>query len=103
MNVRARAMLRRTCFIFSVLVSCCVAFCILSPNCSFSRASNSVFSSAADRAAKSFLIWVFFITGPRSADQPMDERRPDRQLGGRQRKRRAGHDFVHAVHLVEHL
>ena len=61
MSVRARAMLRRTCFSFSVFVSCWVARCIRRPNCSFSSAASSVLSSSGDLAASAFVLSVRFI------------------------------------------
>jgi len=54
-------MLRRTSLIFALFVSCCVAFCIRNPNCSFRSASSSVFKSAADFAASAFLVCAIFI------------------------------------------
>src|SRR5689334_19787800 len=44
--VRTRAMSRRTFFIWLVLVSCCVASCMRSPNCAFSRSVSSFESSS---------------------------------------------------------
>src|SRR5206468_324274 len=96
-------MLRRTCFNFEVLVSCWVAFCIRSPNCSFSSSPSSVLISAGVLAASAFVASVRFIVPLPSTDEPMDECRPDRQLRRAERERLAGDRLLDTVHLVEHL
>src|SRR5437763_4470233 len=93
---------RRTCFSFDVFWSCCVATCIRKPNCSFSSASSSVLSAAGDLSASAFFESVNFSVAPLT-QQPLDERRLNRQLGGRKRERLPCQRLVDAVHLVEHF
>src|SRR5947199_4831187 len=96
-------MSRRTRTILALFASCCVAFCMRSPNCSLSRALSSVRSSSGDLSRRSFLRSESFMVRILLSEQPVYERRPDRQLGGGERKCFACERLVDAVHLVEHL
>src|SRR6266480_45501 len=94
---------RRTWFSFDVFCSCCVATCIRRPNCSLSSASSSVFNSAPDFLPSAFFESVNFISRSPSTQQALNERRLNRQLGGRERERLPRQRLVNSVHFVEHL
>src|SRR4029453_6014485 len=68
-KVLTRAMSRRTRTTLELLVSCCVAFCMRSPNCSFSSAPSSARSSSGDFSRRSLLrseAFIAFSTQPRN-------------------------------------